>query len=168
MSEPGLEDEAATAMAAEAVAAEASVAPKTGSMAGPVVPVAQRPFTRRVAMALAVVAAVFLFARLSPEAPVESTVRLALGQRAQGLREMILEYRDNGEGVRQNSFVFTDSYVAPREVDHKVRLAPKEYVLQISLRYEPSAQSGLIVTERRIRLEGGEYRVDLSREGEPR
>ena len=110
----------------------------------------------------------FLFARLSPEAPVESTVRLTLGQRAQGLKEMILEYRDNGEGVRQNSFVFTDSYAAPTEVGHKVRLAPKEYVLQVSLRYEPTAQTGIIVTERRIRLEGGEYRVDLSREGEPR
>lgn len=163
MSGPALDEEPAAPALAEQAGSD-----QPGPAARPIVPVAQRPLTRRVAMALAVVAAVFLFARLSPEAPVESTVRLVLGQRAQGLKEMILEYRDNGEGVRQNSFVFTDSYVAPKEVDHKVRLAPKEYVLQVSLRYEPKAQTGLIVTERRIRLEGGEYRVDLSREGEPR
>jgi hypothetical protein len=123
--------------------------------------------TRRVALALAVVAAVFLFARLSPQAPVDNTVHIALGPVAAGLSELTVEYRDNGDGVRQTSFVFTGAYRAPAELEHKVRLAPKEYVLQLSRRYDTPAQSGVIVTERRIRLEGGDYRVDLSKEGLP-
>jgi hypothetical protein len=128
---------------------------------------------RRIAFAIAIVAALAVYSTLTSRWPKDQVLHIVLGDAAPRVEEVRVRYAENAKGsgengrsgedwTREASFRYALNS-APRVVTHEPRLPDGDYVLEIDL----VSPKGVATVRRKIALQGGTTSIDVSGEVAP-